>query len=293
MFTIFTTAKPFVGHFGVIQRNAIQSWVALSARPDIILFGDSPGTAEIAREFSLIHIPDIESNEKGTPLISAMFQVAQARSRHKIVCYSNCDIMLFDDFFDAVSQIRKRRFMAIGQRMNVDVTEPIDFTGDWEKRVRDLVREKGALHGPNGKDVFAFPRGLIKEIPDFAVGRVGWDGWMIHYALRYFIPIVDLTNNVLMLHQNHDYSHLQGGREEAREGDESVRNIKLVGEKAVWYTVDEATHTLQNGRLQGDFKKRIRGFFKTFGVKYPRFSKRAIYMTYRLERLWNKVFGSS
>jgi hypothetical protein len=29
MITIFTTAKPFLGHSGIIQRNALQSWTLL------------------------------------------------------------------------------------------------------------------------------------------------------------------------------------------------------------------------------------------------------------------------
>jgi hypothetical protein len=292
MFTLFTTAKPFVGHFGMIQRNAIHSWVALEAHPDIILFGDSPGTAEIAREFGLIHIPDVETNEKGTPLISAMFRIAQERSRFPIMCYSNCDMILMNDFSQVVSNIAtdKRCFLAVGQRTDLDVTEPIEFTGDWETSLQHFAHEKGVLHAPTGMDVFVFPRGMIEQIPDFAVGRVGWDGWMIYNALRRFIPIVNITSSVLLIHQNHDYSHLQGGREEARSGAESSRNIELVGAKAVWYTLDESTHTYQNGRIERDLWKVIRGFFKTFGVKYPRFSKRAIAMTYRLEKLWHKVF---
>ena len=32
MLTIFTIPKPFVGHIGVIQRNAIISWLNLSPK---------------------------------------------------------------------------------------------------------------------------------------------------------------------------------------------------------------------------------------------------------------------
>src|SRR6266853_4649960 len=45
--TIFASAKPFHGHTGVIQRNAIASWTRLRPRPEIILFGNEPGVAEI------------------------------------------------------------------------------------------------------------------------------------------------------------------------------------------------------------------------------------------------------
>lgn len=37
----FTTAKPFVGHNGVIQRNALRSWTLLHPGVEVILFGKS------------------------------------------------------------------------------------------------------------------------------------------------------------------------------------------------------------------------------------------------------------
>ena len=40
MLTIFSTPKPFRGHIGVIQRNAIESWKRIHPDVEIILFGD-------------------------------------------------------------------------------------------------------------------------------------------------------------------------------------------------------------------------------------------------------------
>ena len=67
MLTIVSSPKPFEGHIGLIQRNAIGSWVRLSPRPQIILFGSSAGTKEVAAEFGLEHVPSVEVNEFGTP----------------------------------------------------------------------------------------------------------------------------------------------------------------------------------------------------------------------------------
>ena len=59
MLTIFTIPKPFIGHIGVIQRNAIKSWLNLVPECEIILFGDEPGIQEIAQEFEIMHVPEI------------------------------------------------------------------------------------------------------------------------------------------------------------------------------------------------------------------------------------------
>src|SRR5436309_411668 len=39
MLTLFAAPKPFRGHIGIIQRNAITSWTKLQPRPEIILYG--------------------------------------------------------------------------------------------------------------------------------------------------------------------------------------------------------------------------------------------------------------
>ena len=49
MITFFSTPKPFRGHIGVIQRNAIQSWRLTHPDAEVILFGDEAGAAEVAR----------------------------------------------------------------------------------------------------------------------------------------------------------------------------------------------------------------------------------------------------
>jgi hypothetical protein len=44
--TFFTTAKPFPGHDGIIQRNALKSWTRLHPEVEVILFGDEGGAAK-------------------------------------------------------------------------------------------------------------------------------------------------------------------------------------------------------------------------------------------------------
>ena len=52
MITLFALPRAFQGHFEVIQRNAITSWARMSPKPEIILFGNEDGTADIARQLS-------------------------------------------------------------------------------------------------------------------------------------------------------------------------------------------------------------------------------------------------
>src|SRR5690348_16180649 len=99
MLTLFTTAKPFVGHSAIIQRNALKSWTLLHPNVEVILFGDDLGAAETARELKLRHEPFVRRSERGSKRLDYMFSTARAIAHHDILCYVNCDIILMDDFF--------------------------------------------------------------------------------------------------------------------------------------------------------------------------------------------------
>ena len=146
MLTIFATPKSFRGHFAVIQRNAIRSWTLLRPTCEVILMGDEEGTAEIASEFSLRHIPNIRCNAQGTPLVSALFEKAQQVGVHDVLCYVNSDIILMSDFTRAVQRVinQRNRFLLVGHRWNLDVSEMLEFKPDWEDKLRNQVRKVGS-----------------------------------------------------------------------------------------------------------------------------------------------------
>src|SRR5262249_7427243 len=108
MLTLFTTAKAFIGHSGMIQRNALKSWTLLDPDVEVILFGDDEGAAEIARELGLRHEPFVERNEFGTKRIDWIFQRAQQIARHDLLCYSNCDMVYTGGFRNAFKAVQSR-----------------------------------------------------------------------------------------------------------------------------------------------------------------------------------------
>ena len=124
MLTLFTIPKPFRGHIAVIQRNAIRSWTLLRPACEIILFGHEEGTAEVAAEFGLRHVPEVARNEYGTPLVSDLFAQAQRLATCERLGYVNADIILLSDFLRAVQRIPFRRFLMIGRRWDLDLDQP-------------------------------------------------------------------------------------------------------------------------------------------------------------------------
>ncbi len=279
MLTIFSIPKPFQGHNGIIQNNAIRSWKLLCPPCEIILLGDDEGTAEVAAELGLRHIPNIERNELGTPLVSSIFSTGQKLARYDIVGYVNADIILLSDFLPAIEQVPKRPFLLAGQRWDLDVTEPIDFTQpDWEARLRRRVAESGQLHAKTGIDFLIFPRGLFSDIPPFAIGRGGWDTWLVYRARRLSVPVIDATKAITAVHQNHDYSHIKrqgssSGEEAASDpkGRERQRNTALRGGQDYGFTLEYATHLLDPGGLKAALTPRHLYFrLRAIPLLYPR-----------------------
>ncbi len=129
MLTLFSIPKAFQGHTGIIQRNAIKSWTLMRPRPEIILFGDDEGTAEVAKSFGLRHVAQVARNEYGTPLLNDLFEQAQQAAAHDVLCYVNADVILMSDFFQAVDQVVRWKtcFLLVGQRWDIDIREPLDF----------------------------------------------------------------------------------------------------------------------------------------------------------------------
>jgi hypothetical protein len=253
LLTLFSCPKPFThSHIATIQRNAVGSWVRLGDQVQVILMGNEIGVAEAAAEFGVRHIPDVACNEQGTPLISSMFDLARQHGDSSLLMYVNADILLLSDLLTAAQSVSEKlsRFLLVGQRWDLDVTEPLDFPQDWPELLRSFAQTHGRLHPPAGSDYFIFPRHCFIDIPAFAIGRAGWDNWMIYHALKSGFPAIDATEDVMIVHQNHDYSHLPGGKPHY-DHPETDENIRLAGGREVTrFTLFDANKRLVDGRLR-------------------------------------------
>ena len=234
----------------MIQRNAIKSWTLLP-EVEVLVLGEETGLTEAARELGVKHIPLVVRNESGTPLISSMFQLARENSNSDLLCIINADMILMPDFVEAAKQAMKwkDKFVLLSQRWDLDVTQPIEFTERWEQKLRGTVYATGSLHRPAGSDFFLFPLSSFIDVPNFAIGRAGWDNWMIYKARKEGWAVIDCTPSIMIVHQNHDYSHLPDSQPHYNHPD-SDENIRLAGGQAnVRYTILDSTHQLVGGKL--------------------------------------------
>jgi len=253
MLTLFAIPKAFRGHTAIIQRNAITSWIHLNPRPEIILFGNDEGTAAIAQELGVRNIPDVAHNDSGAPMMDDLFAKAEQAASNSLLCYVNSDIMLMDDFTRAASLVRhlSGQVMMIGKRWGVDIRDCWDCSAPhWQRELRQYVSTHGEQIRATAVDYFVFTKGLGTGLLPLALGRVGWDNWLIWHARSKGAAVVDASEVVMAIHQNHDYSHHPGGEEAVWRGEEARRNRELIGD---WYrllTVEDANYRLTAGGLK-------------------------------------------
>jgi hypothetical protein len=287
--TILTIPKPFVGHIGDIQRNAVESWLELRDDVQVVLLGDEPGIADVADKLGVQHVGGIEKSEHGTPRIDSAFSLAETVARFPLWALINADIVLLEDFLPAVGRVAKAfgQFVMVGECRDLPIAGRIRLReGVVREQLRCRALQEGRLRGYAALDYFVFPRGLFDPLPPFLIGRANFDNWLVWRARSRGHPVVDATRSVVAIHQSHDYSHVAGGRNEAYGGKEAEHNLLLAGvqnnpfvRSDTFYTLDDASHKLyRRGRpipyLGSKFRLHARARFtgwvnEDYGALFP------------------------
>ncbi len=261
LLTIFTAPKAFTNpHIALIQRNAIRSWLALGEKVEVLLIGEEDGLAQAAAELGVRWLPQVERNSSGTPLVRSIFELARRNGRGELLAYVNADILLMPDFVESAKAAAQQtsRFLLVGQRWDLDLREPLNFSPGWPQRLNEMIDQRGRLHPAGGSDYFVFPRACFEQVPAMAVGRAGWDNWMIYAGRRRGYAVIDATKSVRIVHQDHDYSHLPNGQPHYRLP-ETDENVRLGGGKLTIFRLEDANRRMEDGAV-----KRIPTTWKKF-----------------------------
>jgi hypothetical protein len=284
LITVFSTPKPFRGHSSIIQRNALQSWKLIHPDAEVILFGDDEGAAEVCAELGLRHEPIVERKENGTKGLRSILGRAQQIARHDVLCYVNCDIIFTDDFLRALDTVSRwqGRFLMVGRRWDMDVSQPLDFSQPgWQEAIVQCAQREGFQRLYYNIDYFAFRRGLYAQIPDLVIGRNWWDQWLVWQAGAAGVPVIDVSEVVYAVHQNHDYSYHPQGMAGVWTDAATQENFRLAGGWKHLHTIEDATFRLTSAGLQPN-----RGYWLAPAKRRVRRVTRAA-RTFVRTRLWH------
>jgi hypothetical protein len=292
MISFLGSPKGFSGPAFEQQKNAIRNWLTICPDAEVILYGNSAGTAEASEELGVRHIPDVESTETGIPYFGAIANHAAAHAHYDVQVYLNCDILLTEHLLKTIRRIDFQKFLVIGQR--IDLAEGVNI-GCLDHNIISKLEmlsknNQIILHPPAGSDYFIFRRGMWDRLPQVIIGRGGYDTALIAYCLQQRIPVIDATLGIIALHQYHDYSHISGGMSEVFTGEDALKNSTayqgqtgLSLEDAGWF---QAGNKLTRNWARGDWLRAFETNLRVVhGLNLPAYIIRQLSrITYRLKK---------
>jgi hypothetical protein len=124
----------------------------------------------------------------------------------------------------------------------------MEFSAGWQDQLLLDVKNRARRHVATGSDYFIFPRSCFADMPEFAIGRAGWDNWMIYAARRQGWACVDASKAIQIVHQDHDYSHLPGNQPHYKLP-ETFENIRLAGGRLTIFNLLDTDKRLVDDKL--------------------------------------------
>ena len=253
MITFFTTPKAFHGHIGVIQTNAINSWSYLKPKPEIFLVGNDEGITDHVNRLDLKHL----SLSTTVPILDELFDKVREAASYPYLCFINSDIILLDDFMPTFEKVSGKfdKFLMISSRWNLDIETILSLENEEARnQLRYQATQKHDMYPAAGSDFFVFNKEMYSGMPPFMKGRGFYDNWLICQAKKEKAKVIDTTSDIIAVHQNHDYAHIQGMTEQNRtinyaRIEQGKQNLKLAGGQKNIYTNYDADYVLVNGRF--------------------------------------------
>jgi len=206
-----------------VQQEAISSWFNMKPIPEILIMGShEEGVKEFAEDKN-IAVLDVEYNELDAPLLNSIFSVAQQHAHNDVLCFSDSDLSFYG-LMEAVEILKNsefREWVAVGQRYEDDV-----------------------LDSPSAISFCIFPKSVDwGHMPPFAIGGTNSDTWTAANTLKRGIPLVNITEDVRVVHFPHSKKYKKSSRNEEL----SRRNRILAKNDS--YGSDVATYYLIQGMI--------------------------------------------
>jgi hypothetical protein len=176
--------------------------------------------------------------------VSDAFEAAGRLAGRERLCYANADIILLSDLPAALRRVGDRPALVVGRRVDLAVDGELAFEPGWEERLRRSAADHGRPGTEREIDYMAFPRDVDWQMPPLAVGRPGWDNWVLYRARSLGLAVVDASSEVLAVHQRHGYEHVAGRTGPRWQGPEADRNMALVADMGTAYGILDASHVL-------------------------------------------------
>jgi hypothetical protein len=163
-----------------------------------------------------------------------MFLHAQSQYKAMFYAYSNADILFDTSLVETLTMIENKtvefdKLLVVGKRSN--------FIVDKETMINQIEELKSLgtqarLFRADAEDYFItkFNGYPWDYIPDFVVGKRGYDNWLVKEAILHGIPVIDATETLLALHQTDQDGNMAG-----HSSQNPHSNVQLAGKGYSFY----------------------------------------------------------
>ena len=231
LITLFTTFR-LAQLKTATYRNTIRNWGLLApyVRPVLYYTVGDDCLTEFARMhgWAVYECPRVGKSH--LPILRSMFLHAQSINRiTPFYGYANSDILFDRNLVSTLealknSSYRFKQLLIIGRRANYQFKQNHEIHD--LSSINQYVRN-GDLFQISALDYFISTHSGYPwdSIPDFVVGRIGYDNWLVVTAVKRNISVVDATPTLSALHQTGPEGNYASHSKEVRD---TYVNLKLV-----------------------------------------------------------------
>ena len=251
---IFTSPKPRNDQTEAVQIAAFRSWRRAFPKATILLYGDVASWKEEMDSLVMQAAGPLVKGMAGGEVICDMFQDASKRGVGQLLLYLNSDILLDDSAAHVVEKLQDRPgpWLGSARRWCLPRWSEVTPTSESEWRGFFSRADRSGIWGEAcALDMFLFCGLSFQSMPPFFIGHRGWDNWMIYHARALRIPVIDMSDEMRVIHCDHDYSYAKGNTAPGRrDGPLEEENLKMLGGEERLFHLGHATHELSHGTVR-------------------------------------------
>lgn len=236
MISFITAFKDFDVFYGAVQRSALYTWKENGVKvyaPD-----NEPTVKENVARFSNVQlVPEVLTArhfryQNSSPILKDLLLKSLDMIDQPMVAFINSDILIPSDFAQLIRRVVTKYgtdIFIVVSRFDIDLFFEVDTMEKW----RQVYDQTCTVHNDAcSSDLFIASkenfRKMARSIPEFVLGRYGWDNW-IHFYVHATFTSYNGTHLFKTLHCRHGHQHIeiQEGKP-GRYAPSSVHNLTLL-----------------------------------------------------------------
>ena len=221
-----------------IELNTVKNWAQLGTEVKCLdWYSKNTDTSTNLSDHKKDHgwmTKEFTHQKHNLPMVKYLFVDGASLVESEYFCFANGDILFTRNLLQTLHAVDKHHkvyhpeegFLLIGRRTNVDFSVISNQTLNETSLAQ--IKELGTLHATNAIDYFITPaRGFPwTDILEVVIARLGWDNYVISYAIDQHVITYDATNTVTAIHQTYT-----GKRSMGRSNKDAKMNYPLLKSK--------------------------------------------------------------